>query len=39
MAIAEGGMTGYNPAWSKAMEIIGWGFHKTECSAAPPRCC
>ncbi|HFF6007026.1 TPA: PLxRFG domain-containing protein [Stenotrophomonas maltophilia] len=28
--IAEGGMTGYNPAWSKAMEIIGWGFHKTE---------
>ncbi len=23
-------MTGYNPAWSKAMEIIGWGFHKTE---------
>ncbi|CAM4283827.1 PLxRFG domain-containing protein [Stenotrophomonas lactitubi] len=28
--IAEGGLTGYNPAWSKAMEIIGWGFHKTE---------
>ncbi len=28
--IAEGGMAGYNPAWSKAMEIIGWGFHKTE---------
>lgn len=28
--IAEGGMTGYNPAWSKAMKIIGWGFHKTE---------
>ena len=28
--IAEGGMTGYNPAWSKAMEYIGWGFHKTE---------
>lgn len=28
--IAEGGMQGYNPAWSKAMEIIGWGFHKTE---------
>ncbi|PAM73126.1 PLxRFG domain-containing protein [Stenotrophomonas maltophilia] len=28
--IAEGGMMGYNPAWSKAMEIIGWGFHKTE---------
>ncbi|HHA2863154.1 TPA: PLxRFG domain-containing protein [Stenotrophomonas maltophilia] len=28
--IAEGGKTGYNPAWSKAMEIIGWGFHKTE---------
>ncbi len=28
--IAEGGMTGYNPAWSKAMKVIGWGFHKTE---------
>ncbi|WP_313033330.1 PLxRFG domain-containing protein [Stenotrophomonas acidaminiphila] len=28
--IAEGGMAGYNPAWAKAMEIIGWGFHKTE---------
>lgn len=28
--IAEGGMQGYNPAWAKAMEIIGWGFHKTE---------
>lgn len=28
--IAEGGMQRYNPAWSKAMEIIGWGFHKTE---------
>ncbi|OBU70241.1 PLxRFG domain-containing protein [Stenotrophomonas maltophilia] len=28
--IAEGGMAGYNPAWSKAMEYIGWGFHKTE---------
>lgn len=28
--IAEGGLTGYNPAWARAMEIIGWGFHKTE---------
>lgn len=28
--IAEGGMQGYNPAWARAMEIIGWGFHKTE---------
>lgn len=28
--IAEGGLAGYNPAWAKAMEIIGWGFHKTE---------
>lgn len=28
--IAEGGLSGYNPAWAKAMEIIGWGFHKTE---------
>ncbi|WP_202841938.1 PLxRFG domain-containing protein [Luteimonas saliphila] len=28
--IAEGGMVGYNPKWAKAMEIIGWGFHKTE---------
>lgn len=28
--IAEGGMSRYNPAWSRAMEIIGWGFHKTE---------
>lgn len=28
--IAEGGLSGYNPKLSKAMEIIGWGFHKTE---------
>lgn len=28
--IAEGGMAGYNPKWAKAMEVIGWGFHKTE---------
>lgn len=28
--IAEGGLSGYNPAWAKAMEVIGWGFHKTE---------
>ncbi|NUS39943.1 MAG: PLxRFG domain-containing protein, partial [Lysobacter sp.] len=28
--IAEGGMQGYNPAWARAMEVIGWGFHKTE---------
>lgn len=28
--IAEGGLSGYNPAWAKAMEIIGWGFHKAE---------
>lgn len=28
--IAEGGLSGYNPAWARAMEIIGWGFHKTE---------
>lgn len=30
MGIAEGGLSGHNPAWAKAMEIIGWGFHKTE---------
>ncbi|HEY1034024.1 MAG TPA: PLxRFG domain-containing protein [Pseudoxanthomonas sp.] len=30
MGIAEGGLAGHNPAWAKAMEIIGWGFHKTE---------
>lgn len=28
--IAEGGLTGYNPKWAKAMEIIGWAFHKAE---------
>ncbi len=28
--IAEGGLSGYNPAWAKTMEWIGWGFHKTE---------
>ena len=28
--IAEGGLQGYNPKWAKAMEVIGWGFHKTE---------
>jgi hypothetical protein len=28
--IAESGSTTYNPAWARAMEIIGWGFHKTE---------
>ncbi len=30
MGIAEGGLAGYNPKYAKAMEIIGWGFHKTE---------
>lgn len=30
MGIAEGGLSGHNPAWAKAMEVIGWGFHKTE---------
>ena len=28
--ISEGGIANYNPKWAKAMEIIGWGFHKTE---------
>lgn len=28
--IAEGGLAGYNPKWAKAMEIIGFAFHKTE---------
>lgn len=28
--IAEGGMAGYNPAWSKTMEIIGKPFHVAE---------
>jgi len=28
--IAEGGMSGHNPKWAKAMQIIGWGFHKAE---------
>lgn len=28
--IAEGGLQGYNPAWAKTMEIVGWAFHKAE---------
>lgn len=28
--IAEGGLQGYNPAWAKTMEVIGWAFHKAE---------
>ena len=28
--ISEGGVANHSPAWAKAMEIIGWGFHKTE---------
>lgn len=28
--IAEGGSLGYNPTWARVMEIVGWGFHKTE---------
>lgn len=28
--IAEGGLAGYNPGWARAMEIVGWGFHKAE---------
>ena len=30
MGIAEGGLSGHNPAWAKAMHWIGIGFHKTE---------
>lgn len=28
--IAEDGAARFNPAWAKAMRIIGWGFHTTE---------
>lgn len=28
--IAEDGAARFNPAWAKAMQIIGWGFHTTE---------
>jgi N12 class adenine-specific DNA methylase len=28
--IAEDGAVRFNPAWAKAMQIIGWGFHTTE---------
>lgn len=28
--IAEDGAARFNPAWAKAMRIVGWGFHTTE---------